>query len=725
MKKKYLLIFSLLLLIYQPIVSQADDNLKVFFSVGGIRMSGIKAELYTGDGQKFGMYSSTNDNGEVDFMVPPGDYTVKFKYLNNVYWTDTVKFPEKSSVVLDIKVINYKVNFFIKKGFMDEPIENLLVYVLDNNNSFIGTKDLVRNGTIKFVLPTGIFKIGFGYMGNNYIYLLSENQTVELQEYPVKLLTDNLDKSSLQIKVLNLQNSKFPGITREVSNLNDSTIYLPKGSYKIILLSYSSKIGENDIKVPDNTEVSFSNKCNKWKIKLPVNSKGMKLVISDNNGKEQIINKNKEICLTPGTYKVLLKYFGFKFYLDNLLANKAGTFVAKLPGVVKNVQLFAKVNDKTLPIDSGIIKILSNSGNFTGVLFKVDNGYAKVWIPPMSVKFQLEYNGSTSKMNIDSNSSRILISAGVIEIQSDIPGTGTVYLLDSKGKIVLKKIPYKAGKTEIGVIKGKYKIALKTGAKYHISDILNVDVNEIKKVFFTDSVKSESFQLSLVNNKDEPINHFQYKFYDCSNKIIKTGMVDNSISNFNWNNKICSIEMKYFSFDFIQKFSENPQNIKLKVTAYSPLIKLSSKKDFKGVPWNFVNYKISKNNFSVSGNFKRKYNNLPYVPVGTYKLTVFTPTYSKEYIFNINSSGNLLKIEIPIGQAEIHIFKNGKPIVSQELIILSGKEGIKITTDSKGKAVIPLPVGKYRVIINKEGKSFGGEIVIKNNKLSRFKFNLK
>jgi hypothetical protein len=135
----------------------------------GRALSGLKAYAYTESGSYTGKQATTDENGTARFE--PLDFTedsYKFRvnYLNLLFWSDLIFFPNTSTADVVIEEETAEVTVTTGAG----PAVGVKVYLYDENGTYLGiyaTTD--ANGNISFSLPSGFsYNFRTDIMGNQY-----------------------------------------------------------------------------------------------------------------------------------------------------------------------------------------------------------------------------------------------------------------------------------------------------------------------------------------------------------------------------------------------------------------------------------------------------------------------------------------------------------------------------------------------------------------------------
>ncbi|MCG8688893.1 MAG: chitobiase/beta-hexosaminidase C-terminal domain-containing protein [Desulfobacterales bacterium] len=129
----------------------------------------IKLYLYNPDGTYLGESAITNENGQVEFELTDGDYTVRADYLGYCFWTETATVLEDTA--LDLTLDHKDVIVTVKGKFRKNktPMADIQTSLFTPDGASVDQSAVTdENGHAVYSLPDRAFKVKAELLGRQY-----------------------------------------------------------------------------------------------------------------------------------------------------------------------------------------------------------------------------------------------------------------------------------------------------------------------------------------------------------------------------------------------------------------------------------------------------------------------------------------------------------------------------------------------------------------------------
>ncbi len=145
---------------------------------------GARVYLFTEAGSSLGMSSTTDEAGQVRFVLSSGRYKFRVDHLGYQFWSDVFEVPLALSGVMSIPHQNLTVSV---DGYYLQPLakQGISVYLFSASDSYLGqTLATGADGTVTFLLPDRQYQVRANYLGHQFWseVFQSQNAAVTIDE---------------------------------------------------------------------------------------------------------------------------------------------------------------------------------------------------------------------------------------------------------------------------------------------------------------------------------------------------------------------------------------------------------------------------------------------------------------------------------------------------------------------------------------------------------------
>ncbi|MCG8632326.1 MAG: chitobiase/beta-hexosaminidase C-terminal domain-containing protein [Desulfobacterales bacterium] len=132
-------------------------------------IAGIKTYLFTGNGSYTGSNRIGNDEGQLAFQLPEGNFKLRADYMGYRFWTDPISLTEDTAFdfILPHKDIDIIVEALYQGTYT--PVTGIKTYLFTEADSYTNTQRTTdQDGKVEFSLPDQPYKIRADYMGRQF-----------------------------------------------------------------------------------------------------------------------------------------------------------------------------------------------------------------------------------------------------------------------------------------------------------------------------------------------------------------------------------------------------------------------------------------------------------------------------------------------------------------------------------------------------------------------------
>jgi len=145
---------------------------------------GARVYLFTEAGSSLGMSSTTDEAGQVRFVLSSGRYKFRVDHLGYQFWSEVFEVPLALSGLMSIPHQNLTVSV---DGYYLQPLakQGISVYLFSASDSYLGqTLATGADGTVTFLLPDRQYQVRANYLGHQFWseVFQSQNAAVTIDE---------------------------------------------------------------------------------------------------------------------------------------------------------------------------------------------------------------------------------------------------------------------------------------------------------------------------------------------------------------------------------------------------------------------------------------------------------------------------------------------------------------------------------------------------------------
>ncbi len=132
-------------------------------------IAGIKTYLFTQSGSYTGSYQTGNDDGELAFQLPEGDFKLRADYLGYQFWTDPISVT--ADTAFDFTLSHKDLDITVQSLYQGvyTPITGIRAYLFTDSASYTNIyRTTDQAGQVEFSLPDQPYKIRADYMGRKF-----------------------------------------------------------------------------------------------------------------------------------------------------------------------------------------------------------------------------------------------------------------------------------------------------------------------------------------------------------------------------------------------------------------------------------------------------------------------------------------------------------------------------------------------------------------------------
>ena len=209
----------------------------------GLPVEGVNVYVFTSAGSYLGIYDVTDQNGQVSFRLPSGDYNFRGDYMANYFWSgESTLIPHVVNPVT-ISAGGGAFTLEVLKG-VDDPLEAVDTYLFTDTGTYLGEHEITSSeGEVTYYLADGSYKIRIDYMGYQFWTdpftvpdTLSETYTIAHQDVTVTVQGDNngdIDpKESVSVYLFTASGS-YLGQFQTTDLQGQVSFNLPEMDYKV------------------------------------------------------------------------------------------------------------------------------------------------------------------------------------------------------------------------------------------------------------------------------------------------------------------------------------------------------------------------------------------------------------------------------------------------------------------------------------------------------------
>ncbi len=224
-------------------------------------MTGIKVYVFSSAGSYLGMYSQTDDNGQVFFTLSEGAYMFRADYLGYKFWTQVYSIPGSSAEVLAIEHQDVTVTVNSLYNYQTDPIENIKVYLFRADGGYMGRYAKTgADGQVVFSLPKQDYEVRADYLGSQYwsevIYW--QDRDIDIDHGKITLHVTNLGGKVAGAKVyLFTESGSYLGRYETTNETGTASFTLPVSAYKFRVDHAGSQYWSNPVTPIANDDLTL------------------------------------------------------------------------------------------------------------------------------------------------------------------------------------------------------------------------------------------------------------------------------------------------------------------------------------------------------------------------------------------------------------------------------------------------------------------------------------
>lgn len=151
---------------YTAQVMIQEEMAEITVTMAGDVIAGVRVYLFDENGTYFGIYGTTDVNGQVTFILPVGHfYTFRADYMGSQYWSSTTEITSGGTIPVAIPTGGGALTVTVAKDAAN-PLEALTLYLFTASGTYLGMNGQSDpNGQVSFQVPAGDYMVRADYMG--------------------------------------------------------------------------------------------------------------------------------------------------------------------------------------------------------------------------------------------------------------------------------------------------------------------------------------------------------------------------------------------------------------------------------------------------------------------------------------------------------------------------------------------------------------------------------
>jgi hypothetical protein len=143
-----------------------EERVEVAVSTGSGPSRGVRVYLFSETGAYLGLYTETDEAGQVSFGLPVGrSFKFRADILGNQYWSDVVNVMDGAvnTVYLDAGGGLFEIT--LEKA-PNSPMPGIQIYLFGTSGNYLGVSRVTdAEGSVRFEVPEGTYKVRADYLG--------------------------------------------------------------------------------------------------------------------------------------------------------------------------------------------------------------------------------------------------------------------------------------------------------------------------------------------------------------------------------------------------------------------------------------------------------------------------------------------------------------------------------------------------------------------------------
>ncbi len=151
-----------------PVITVPMADARITVDAAGVPKENVPVYVFNTNGNYMGVKGVTDENGQVIFRIPEGEYDFRANYLRNKFWAESCTVV--ADMVNDISVSLGGGTFQLTVLDDDDaPISGVKCYVYNENDAYVGLKAITDdNGVVSFDLADGTYRFRADYLRHRF-----------------------------------------------------------------------------------------------------------------------------------------------------------------------------------------------------------------------------------------------------------------------------------------------------------------------------------------------------------------------------------------------------------------------------------------------------------------------------------------------------------------------------------------------------------------------------
>ncbi len=366
--------------------------------------NGLKVYLFSASGSYLRRYQTTDEQGQVGFILPEMDYKVRADYLSQQHWSEVFNWADKT-----ITINEGVAEVHVLQGA--SPLENVNVYLFSSSGSYLGIHGQSdHDGIVSFRLPEGTYKFRGDFQGGQYW----ATEPVNADEVNIVNLNTGGGIFTLTVEeqggipVINIpvyvftSGGSYLGMTSQTDDQGEVSFDLSDGDYKFRADYLGYQFWSNVSTVP--TTLSDVLTIPHHNVPITVEGlyqapaetvEGIRVYLFKESGsylgKYADTSAQGEVVfsLPEQSYKVRADYLGYQFWSDPFVWSDTNTSVTINHGLA-----VLHVTKGGCDVVDAPVYLFKASGSYLGKHERTDaDGLAEFLLPDQPYKFRVDYDG--------------------------------------------------------------------------------------------------------------------------------------------------------------------------------------------------------------------------------------------------------------------------------------------------------------------------------------------
>ena len=441
-------------------------------------LAGIRTYLFAPNGAYLGLSATSDEQGQVNYQVPSGNFFIRADYLGYKFWSEEIQVSD--AITAELNIPHQKVTITVAGDMNGDirPYADTKLYLFTPSGSYLGitqTSDI--NGQAVFSLPKQEYKIRADYLKTQYWSepFTWHNNAITIDEGMVRLQVTNLGFGVTNVKTyLFSESDAYLGATAITDQYGEALYRIPADTYSFRADYQGNQYwGEGIVALHQETPLTISTGGADFSLSLTAGIAplvGVKTYLFSESGSylgESRTTDNQGLAgyaIADGSYKIRIDYLGYQYWTDVFIVPDSDSLEYDISHREVTLTALGDLNGDQRPFSGSKLYLFTPSGSYQSISKTTDtNGQALFSLPPREYQVRLDHLGHQYwSKTFNQLDTEIILAEGLADItvtSSETPlASISVYLFNESGRYLgQKQITDTGGKVSFRVPEARYK----------------------------------------------------------------------------------------------------------------------------------------------------------------------------------------------------------------------------------------------------------------------------